>query len=83
MTLKKLYLVSAACAVAALSPVIATAQTSPAATVRDTTTTVDADDDQDYGWIGLLGLLGLAGLMKKKTDDRRYDTTSARTDVNR
>ncbi len=80
---KKLYLLSAACAVATLSPLVVTAQTSPAATVRDTTTTVDRDNDHDYGWIGLAGLLGLAGLMPKKKDDRRYDTTAGRTDVQR
>ncbi len=83
MKLKKLYLVSAACALVVLSPLVAGAQISPAPTVRDITTTVDRDDDHDYGWIGLLGLIGLAGLMGKKKDDRRYETTTGRTDVNR
>jgi hypothetical protein len=67
----------AAVAFATLSPIVATAQTSPGGGAADTTvsTTNDRDNHHDYGWIGLVGLLGLAGLMNK----RREDTIDTRT----
>lgn len=34
-----------------------------------TTTVVEEDNDQDWGWLGLLGLIGLAGLAGKKRHD--------------
>ncbi|MDQ3314007.1 MAG: WGxxGxxG-CTERM domain-containing protein [Verrucomicrobiota bacterium] len=76
----KLRLLATCCVALAFSPMVISAQTTPA---RTTTTTTDdrQDRDHDYGWIGLLGLLGLGGLMRKKDD--RYDTTAGRTDVRR
>lgn len=75
------------CIAFALSPIAMPAQTSPGTTPATTTTSDtiydrgEREEHHNYGWIGLLGLAGLAGLMRKKDDDRRYDTTAGRTDV--
>ncbi len=81
--------VAALCIAFALSPIAMSAQTFPGTTPVTTTTSDttynrgEREEHHDYGWIGLLGLAGLAGLMRKKDDDRRYDTTAGRTDVRR
>ncbi|HEX8371930.1 MAG TPA: WGxxGxxG family protein [Chthoniobacterales bacterium] len=72
MKINKQYLLFAVAATV-LSPLVASAQTSGGATGSDTVTTVEREDDRDYGWVGLLGLLGLAGL-KRKNDDRHSTT---------
>ena len=72
----KLGMIGAFCVAFALSPLVATAQTS---TGTSPATTTIAEEHHDYGWIGLVGLLGLAGLMGRRNDDRiRPDTTAAR-----
>lgn len=74
---------------AALSPLVASAQTTPetataAVSPANTglTTDYDRSEHHDYGWIGLAGLLGLAGLMGKNRADRVIDRTDTpRTNV--
>lgn len=88
----KLQVVTAAAFALALSPLVAHAQTSPAATTGETSTyNATTTDDRgmnrehyNYGWVGLLGLLGLTGLMRKR-DGRveRYDTGAGRAEVRR
>ena len=69
-----------ACSVPAIAQSTTGGGSSATGAGSGTTTTRNAVDDRDYGWLGLLGLAGLLGLRRRPDDhkDVNHRTTTSR-----